>query len=192
MSEQIDIHEYSRRLKALADAARQKAAQAIIIPAANKLLANKRNTIQVDGEKTDGTLIGHYSTKPMYASKEEFVKKSSFKPQGKAGKPKKGAKVPKSMYLPQGYKQLRDIQGRPTDKINETYTGDTIAAFQLEATNTGAVIGFVNERASRIRKGQEARFGKIFYAQKEELEIYNNDVTEAAKTFTLKFLNGNV
>jgi hypothetical protein len=190
MADTLSIHEYHARLKELAAAAKQKAAQTIIIPAANKLLANKRNTIQVEGEKTDGSQIGQYSTKPMYAIKEQFVKMSSFKPQGKAGKPKKGAKVPKSMYLPQGYKELRQVQGRPTDKINETYSGDTMAAYQLEATPNGAKIGFINERASKIRNGQEARFGKIFYAQKEELELYNKDVTEAAKEFTLKFLKG--
>lgn len=220
MSEQLDIHEYSRRLKALADAAKQKAAQAIIIPAANKLLANKKNTIQVEGKKTDGSQIGQYSTTPMYASPDQFVKKSAFKPGKKAfiatsqklgrynakTKTFKGGKTTqnvvkekmKTMYLVQGYKELREIQGRPVDKVNLTYSGDLLASYQLQPTPTGAVIGLTNELSAKIRDGLEngtkkkKGYGKIFYAQKEELELYNKDVTEAAKTFTLKFLNGNV
>lgn len=185
----MNLGQYAVRLKGLADAAKQKAAERIIIPAANELLASKKNTIQRDGERTDGNKIGSYSTKPMYASRDQFVKRSSFKAQGKKSK-KKGAK---SMYLPGGYKELRDIQGRPTDRVNLTYSGDTLAALQLQKIKDGALIGFVTEEASKIRKGLEKHFrAPIFSAQKDELDVYNANVAAASKTFTMQFLNGNV
>lgn len=214
--------EYTQRLIELRNAAQAKTIESVIVPSANELLANTINRIVRKGTRTDGGKIGAYSTAPMYASKEQFIKKSAFTPQGKnrnynvrtnkktgeqsiyldkQSKQKKvtvtdknGNKSVKSanrqtMYLPTGYKQLRDIQGRPTDTINENYTGDTMLSFQLQAVQNGVVIGMVNERAAKIRKGQEKRFGKIFSPTKEELENYAKRVGENLSEIQRKILN---
>lgn len=181
--------EYTQRLIELRNAAVAKTVDAVIIPSANQMLAEVKNRITRQGVKTDGGKIGNYSTEPMYASKEQFIKKSAFKPQGKAGKPKRGQAKPKTMYLPSGYKQLRDIQGRPTDTINENYTGDTLLSYQQEAVGNGIVQGFVNTRAAKIREGQEKRFGKIFSPTKEELENYAKRVGENLSEIQRKILN---
>lgn len=185
----MNMQEYMKRLKALTQAVQEKAAEAILVPAVNEYLANKINTIVQKGEKSDGSKIGQYSTKPMYASKDQFVKKSAFKPIGKRGK-----KTPpnKTMYLPQGYKQLRDIQGRPTDKVNLFYSGDLISSFRMVAGTNYVEVGLTNEFASKKKAGNEKRFGgAIFQPQKNEMDAYKKNVTEASKLFMQKIM-GNV
>lgn len=216
----MDLREYQLRLQNLAIEAKNKAVQSVIVPAANKLLAKKKNTIQKRGEKTDGGKIGDYSTRPAYFTADQFDKGSAFKPVGKGGF--KGKKIVsdnsfrvvkrklkngnveqrlvsnnrfvikktdvKSMYLPNGYKQLRQIQGKGIEFIDETYTGSTMASYILEPIDNGAVIGFDNEKASIIRKAQEKRFGKIFYAQNSEMEAYNKEVQAGMKDIILKLL----
>lgn len=194
--------EYRTKLLSLRDAAVSKAVEFILVPNANELLANIKNRIMVDGKNTAGAEIGQYSTKPMYATKEQFVKKSSFKPLGQRGfkgerivpGAKKGEfKVkktpPKSMYLEQGYKQLRSIQGRPVDKMNYNYTGDTMLGYQLAAVNNTVLLGMVNEQSSKVRKGLEAKRGKAFYPGSEELAQFKKNIATDTEQFVKSFLN---
>lgn len=84
----------------------------------------------------------------------------------------------KSMYLAEGYKELREIQGRPVDKINYTYTGDTIGSYVLYAGNDAVLLGLNNERSAKIREGLEKRKGRAFSASAEELQDYETEVSE--------------
>lgn len=180
----MTLEEYQERLRNLASVAAQSAAEQIIIPNANELLAKIKNRIQIDGKNSSGSDIGRYSKKPAYYSRDQFDKKSSFKPIGKTGKRTKS-----TMYVSDGYYGLRGLQGKPNDKINETYTGSTMASYQLEPIEKGAVIGFLNKQSSDIRKGQEKKRGPIFSATDEEMREYSEQVAKDTAEITLKILN---
>lgn len=168
-------------LKNVIEAARQESILKVAIPATTRLLGEVKNRIQRRGEKTDGSQIGQYSVKPMYASIEQFDKKSAFKPQGKresieyatvnihtkkAKRPKRqtvknfGETIPtrnqegfnfeerKSMYLPGGYKELRNIQGKDISKVNITYRGDLMNDYQQAVGDTEITHGLVSEESA--------------------------------------------
>lgn len=170
----MDILEYYSKLQELVTASSKQLAQQAVVPAAQELLAETKNRIQSDGKKSDGSSIGQYSTKTAYYGREAFDKKSSFKPP--TGK--------KTMKLEQGYKQLRQIQGKPTTDINETYTGSTLAAFQNQITEDAVLQGFTTELSSKIRKGQEAKRGNIFNPTDTELTDYKKNVINNTKEIT--------
>lgn len=182
--------EYISKLKQLRDSATEKAVQEILVPNGNELLANIKNRIVRDKKNSSGGPIGTYSTKPMYASQKQFDKKSAFKPLGKKGPTKK------TMYLPSGYKQLRDIQGKPTDGVNVNYTGSTNLSYQLQAKGKEVLLGFTDQESSKIRQGLEngtrgrKGYGKIYYATQQEIANYNKNVAEDTKELTLKILHG--
>lgn len=174
----MNIQEYNKVLKNMPGKVQQRVMEGVIIPAANVMLASIINRNVRDGKNTDGSKRPGYSTRPGYYSPKQFVKKSAFKPQGKNGS-KKGAKT---MYLPAGYKQLREIQGRKTEVVNAEYTGDTMLAFTLGKENeTTAVIGFNREKASRVRKSLEKRYGSMFKPSQQEVANYKKEVTEQSK-----------
>ncbi len=189
----MDLKEYQARLERLTIAAQNKAAESIIVPAAGFLLASIKNRIMIEGKNSAGASIGVYSTKEMYATPEQFIKKQKgiFQPQGKTGKgPFKNGNIRRSMFLPQGYKQLRAIQGRPVDVMNYNYTGDTMLAYEMEPKADRVLLGLTNERAKRIRQGLEAKRGKAFYATADEMAEYDKEVREQSALMTTKILSG--
>lgn len=105
------------------------------------------------------------------------------------------AEIRKTMYLPGGYKELRNLQGKPIDKTNENYSGQTNLDFQLGQEPNAVVIGFVTERSSKIRKGQEQGTSKmkgkgdIWKPTKEELDKYQTTVVEEINQLTAHILN---
>lgn len=175
--------EHLAKMKELLERSKRNVVKQAMVPAGNEMLAEIKNRIQVDGKKTDGGQIGQYSTRPGYFSRDQFVKKGSFKPVGKTGN-----KTKSTMFLPAGYKQFRDIQGRPTDKINETLSGDTMLAYQQQAKENEALQGFTTTKASNIRKGQEKKRGKIFYPSSQELNSYKENVTKTIQQLQLDAL----
>lgn len=176
--------EYIEKLKELLDAAVAKGVAAVIVPNANEFLGSTKNRIMLEGKNSEGQNIGTYSTKRMYAEKEQFVKGKTTL--FKAG-PRPGAKT---MRLDGGYKQLRAIQGRPVDKMNYNYTGDTMLAYQMEVLKDAVLLGLTNERASKIRQGLEAKRGKAFYPTKAEITEYEKNVAADVITLQLKILKG--
>jgi len=155
------------------------------LPAVNELLAEVKNRISRDGKNTAGGKTGDYSSKPMYASKKQFVRTGSFKPIGKTGR-----KTKSTMYLAAGYKQLRQIQGRDTSAVNETYSGATMASYQISVHETDIVTGMTDKRAAAIRAGQEKKFGKIFAAGQAELTAYAVNVAEIQAELITKIMAG--
>lgn len=170
-------------MKQLLKSSEENILKMAMVPAANELLAETKNRIVLDGKKTDGNLIGHYSTKSMYASKDQFVKKGAFKNVGKTGD-----KTKSSMYLPGGYKQFRSIQGRQVEKIDESLSGNTMASYQLEVADKAILLGMVNQKASKIRKGQDKKFGSIFASSVQELTDYQDNVTKSVQELQRKAL----
>lgn len=187
----ITLEQYQNKLSQLAKEGSEKAIESIVVPAANELLANIKNRIIKDGQKSDGSKIGNYSVKPIYVEREAFIQKSKFKPKGKTGKTTfDNGRPHKSMYLQQGYKELRSIQGRPVDKINEFYSGSTMASYQMEVQSNQVLLGITNEKSAKIRAGQEKRFGKIFSATRQEIEDYNKEVVKGNKDLVSRIFNG--
>jgi hypothetical protein len=207
----IDLQTYYDKLTAL-DQAINSGLEGIAVTAAGELLANIKNRIALDGKNSNGQLIGNYSTKPMYATPEQFDRTSSFKPKGKPVTGRKNLKSTtfnvsnrkkkpvlvnpefrevKSMYLESGYKELRDIQGKPTDKVNLIYRGDLVPnQYQLQSVEKAVLLGFISERSSLIRKGLERKFGaNIFQATHEEMAEYNKNFSADVAELTKKVLS---
>ncbi len=188
----MTLTEYNRRLEALSRSASERAAERIIVPAANRLLGNIKNRIQRRGQRSNGATIGKYSAKATYYRKEQFVKKSAFKPRGKKSKTPtfKNGRPRKSMYLEFGYLQLRTIQGRPTTAINLTYTGDLMASYKLYQDTKKVLLGFDHAKQARKRRALEKRFGAVFTATSAERKAYKDEVGEELKKITVEALTG--
>jgi len=204
----ITLKQYTQRLRKLIEASQTKAINSVMIPSANRLLENVKNRIINQGENTQGGKIGQYSTKPMYASKEQFDKKSAFKPlkkkyvstDAKAPKTVKGRKVlatvftaeGKTMYLQQGYKELRQIQGKRVDIVNLEYRGDLMRSYQQEVVNTGIIVqGLKHEKEKKKREGLQKRFGGLLlHPQKKEIEGYKEELIKNTRTLHEKIIKG--
>ena len=77
------------------------------------------------------------------------------------------------MYLIEGYKQLRSLQGLRTDIMNMSYSGDMMADFHISQEEQTGLIGFSNELQIKKRKGQTAKRGDIFNPTENEIEQYS-------------------
>lgn len=51
-------------------------------------------------------------------------------------------------------------------------------AYQQQAAQGAVLQGMTTERASKIRQGQEKRFGKIFSPTQAEMQHYRKEVVE--------------
>lgn len=60
----------------------------------------------------------------------------------------------KSMYLADGYMQLRDIQGLRTDITNMSYSGQMLKDYKTERDGDTVVLGMTTKRSSDIYLGQ--------------------------------------
>lgn len=178
----MTLYEYQRRLNELARAATDKIYATAVVPAGLTLLATIKNRIRRDGKNSNNQDIGKYSTKPIYAAKSQFVKAAAFRAGGKKRKDSK------TMYLPAGYKQLRDIQGMTTSVMNYDYSGSTMADYQHQSTGTALLLGLISKRSSDIRRGLEKKRGRAFYATSQEMTSYNEDVVEIVEDLTVKIL----
>lgn len=185
--------------------------KSVIVPEGNLLLAETKNRVVVDGKSSTGNIIGHYSTKPGYYTKDQFVRKGSFKPTGKRESAvygtitKRGtykaparkteiingrkvsvvktdgfhAQVRTSMYLPGGYKEFRNIQGRSIDKVNMNLSGDTQNRYQMRVNGNKLIFGMTTQKAAKIREGNDKRFGvNIFASTKQQIADFNKRVSQ--------------
>lgn len=154
-----------------------------------------------EGRKMDGTLIGAYSSKPFYAEKSEFVVQGAFVPSGKNAKqiinkksfipnssiPESGgvgigrkqkfvdkAKTKEriSMYLPGGYAQLRQIQGREIDFVNLQYSGDLNHSIQYSIIQDEATLAIYGSDQVAKKQKIETKYGApIFSLSQAEREV---------------------
>lgn len=164
--------------------------EAAVVPEANELLARTKNRIIVDGENSQGNDIGHYSKKEAYYIREQFVKKGAFKGRGKNGDTKfENGKPHRSMYFNDGYYGLRAVQGRPVNKVNLNYSGDTINRYQLEYKGDKITMGMTTTEAGKIRQGNEKLFNaKIYASSADELRNYNTAVGVAINKIMNEFI----
>lgn len=217
----MTLEQYTSRVDELVNLSSQRVIESVLYPAGNALLGAIKKRIQLDGKKTDGSQIGNYSTKPMYATVDQFDKTGPFNPRGKAetGATKSGrdrittanvggkktairnvqgfnAEIRQSMYLPQGYKQLRQIQGKPTGFVNLTYRTDLILDYQANLDTNAVLLGFSKESESLKRKGLEEGtkkrkgYGKVFAPTAQEIKDYGDEVREEISSTIISILKG--
>lgn len=143
----------------------------VVAAGATAMKAEMVDRIFNRGEDANGSKIGDYSTKEAYYSKEDFVRKSAFKAGGKGGKSK--TKTPKSMYLKDGYKEFRDIQGRKTDTMNFKLTGSLEKSINVVKDNEDIVIAITDDHESKKRQGLEKHVGKkVFTGSKSDYQVF--------------------
>lgn len=199
----MTIQEYQQSLQRTVKGIAAEVNEKILFTSANRLLANIKNRIQREGKDSSDKKLSPYSTKPFYATKSQFVRKSSFKAIGKNGfkgerlvkTGKREYKVvkskPKTMFLKQGYKELRQVQGMSVNEKNLTYSGETMRSYTIGISSNAIVLGLDSKDASNIRVWQEAKNkGKIFTATKKELDAYKKDVSSQYQEAFKKMIYG--
>ena len=149
----------------------------------------------------DGFGLGTYSTKSGYFTREQFANKGSFKPIGKnentlgrknqsfykkensyTGEKTKTAYVPstgldrKSMYLKNGYKELRAIQGKEIGIVNLQYTGN------LSEYGIGVVVNGDDYQVKFLNESSKDK-GRGFEKRKRE-RVFSPSVDEAQNAYT--------
>lgn len=154
----------------------------LIAPVVTKLQSTMAKRIFDDGQSGNAQKIGAYSTRPMYATVKRFAKRGAFKPAGKSAKGAsfKNGEPRRSMYLPQGYKQLKEVQGMEAGFVNLTYSGDLRNAFNGEpVVNAGTVtISLGGKGNTQKIKALTAKYGEgIFKPTPAERNFFTGEIT---------------
>lgn len=155
----------------------------IVYPVATKVHDDMTRRVFNDGKKGDGSKIGTYSTEPMYASKKAFKKQGAFKGQGKNSKKQsfKNKKPRKSMYLQQGYKQLKQVQGYESGFVNLTYSADLRNDFasKLAIEGESVVLRLSREINKKKSEGLTEKYGSTLLKHtKSERDFFEKEVTK--------------
>lgn len=141
--------------------------------AANEVIADYKERIFVFGEDSNNNQIGTYSTNPFYINPLTLigVAADDVKPlEGKTGKKVfASGKKHVTKYLPQGYKQLRELTDRGSQKVDLNFSGSMFLSIKIENDGLNAVIRFTDDRSAQIMEAQEIRFGKTI-SEPTELE----------------------
>lgn len=153
-----------------------------VVQAMTELEAEWKDRVFGRGENADGEPIGQYSTKPAYYTRAAFIRTAAFKPQGKngGGRTFGNGKDRKSMYLPGGYSELRDIQGRTTEVVNLKYGGSLERAFRVYKFGSESLFGNADAAEHQKVIGNEERFGDWASLQEAEKQYLRDALTEQA------------
>jgi len=147
--------------------------------------------------------LGVYSEKPFYATKEDFkVKSGAFKPSGvnsgttKSGKPRKQSTKFSSkqkrltMFIPKGYKQIRQLQGLQGAYVDLEYTGSLLKSIQLNTSNEQEpVLGIYAPKEIEVADKLEERYGVIFSPSQDERNVII-DAMKAEYKLVIKEITG--
>lgn len=143
---------------------------------------------------------GNYSTKPSLATRDQFTVRSKFVPTVLASgvsysssvktkkvkakkytegdkwmwiKFKKAKKAVPVMVLKQGYKELRQIQGKETSHVNLTYTGLLFTKLMAQADGKNYKVGFESGYGSKVAGYLESKYGQEIWGvtKSEEKEL---------------------
>lgn len=78
----------------------------------------------------------------------------------------------KTMYLAEGYKELRDVQSLRTDIMNFSYSGKLLASYVAEQRGEEVILGLNTELSAKKRSGLEAKKGTVFSPTQEEVKRF--------------------
>lgn len=181
----MDLNEYIEKLNRYTHELPQYVQEIAIEKAGQRLIRIMKDRIFKQGlDKYFKILAESYSTKPMYVNKDQFVKRGSFEPKGKneSGKTKGNGTQRKTMYLPHGYKELKEVQGLSSEIINLQYKGNLKRAFVSSFESGILYIGFTSTEESEKARRLEAKYKtEIFNAANEELLEFNDFVIAEMK-----------
>ncbi|ROI05448.1 hypothetical protein EGI16_03415 [Chryseobacterium sp. G0240] len=152
----------------------------ILEETAVELQSKVKKRIFEDGLDANGNLISQsYSTKPMNVRKEVFIKPSAF-----SGK--------KTMKLNYGYKELRDIQGLPTSKVNLDYSGKLKRNIHIARIQKSVVLGVnTTEDAEKVKHLEQKYNTKIFGFTQNEIKEHMDNVFNKIKENQRTYFHGN-
>lgn len=153
-----------------------------------ELEAQHKQRIFGEGRKSDGSKIGEYSKKPTYYSKEVFIRKAAFKAKGKKDRGNfKNGNERKTMYLPGGYTELRDIQGRQTEFVDQKYSGSQERSIGIVKLGTAVLYGMRDLIESKKLEGNIKRFGDFISLSPAEKEFLKTEIPQQATLITNKY-----
>jgi len=158
----------------------------LIMPYAISANSEMSARIFEDGKNGNGVKIGNYSTDEMYAGVRKFNNKGRFRPKGKSGAVKfKNGNVRKTMYLKNGYKELRQLQGYESSFVNLQYTGDLMTDFtKVKPVGDKVIVSVSRGINDKKIQGIENRYGKsVFKHTKDERKKFTEKVTKALKKY---------
>ena len=159
-----------------------------LVQSFNELQADFLQRVFVDGEDSDNKKLGNYSTKESYYSRSKFIQQAKFKPQGKGGQTefKTVTRPRKTMYIETGYKGLRDLQGRPVDKVNLDYTGSLKRAYRVFKFGNSVLFGQNDEMEHKKIKGLTDKYGEFQELTEQESQTLKNSIGENVKLIIAK------
>ena len=161
-------------IDALSDIKAERVLDSILLPAANKVIAQFKRRVFNDGEAASGAKIGNYSTKPAEFSMQQFVKKSTFIGDSDGGD---------TMQFEGGYKEFRQLQGRQTEFVDLRLSGSLENSIQLVKDDDNAVlIAITSEGEAKKARENEKRFRKsIFSLSENEKKTFNEALLSRAE-----------
>lgn len=164
---------------------------------ATDYLAVAINQIQKEGIKGE-----QYSTTPFYAGKSIYNNKSGFSPRGKAfdGQKKKEQKKRedgtdrKTMYLPGGYEELRQLNGLQTAFVDLTFSGRMFQNLGVvkEAIEGGKFLAFIgasNQEEKDKLSGHAANYKTLLRLNPELLGPLQEDYVKRFSQIIKKIIN---
>ena len=153
--------------------------------AAFAVIAEYKNRIFVEGRATDGAGIGQYSTVPFYQNPTKLtgVSSAGVTPQGKTGQSRfKNGNPHKTRYLPQGYKELRELTGRQSGYVDLNFSGALERSIKVVQDAARAVIRYTSDFEAEKMTGNEERFGQLIH----ELSVGENEIGTTAAAEELR------
>jgi hypothetical protein len=152
------------RLKILSEViANENTAKRISQAAAFQVIAEYKQRIFFNGLDSTGNPIGQYSVNPFYINPLTLttVAADGVIPEGKNGqKVFKNGNPHKTKYLTQGYKQLRQLTDRQSDKVDLNFSGSLFQSIKVTENSNVSAVTYTNDEMANIMEGNEARFSK--------------------------------
>lgn len=171
----------SERLKEIAKNLDNKMPNIIATSSMLELMADHKERIFDKGLNTENSKIGEYSVEPSYFSKDSFIRKASFKQQGKEKKGKfKNGNERKSMYLSKGYSEFRNIQARQTEHVNLKFSGSLESALRIYKFGEDVLYGNNDKKENEKIDGLTKKYSEFISLTLQEREFLKNDITEQA------------
>lgn len=146
-----------------------------------ELEAKHKQRIFGEGKNSEGGQIGEYSKKAGYYAKNKFVRTGAFTPQGKERKGNfKNGKERKTMYLAEGYSELRDIQGRQTEYVDVKVNGSLERSIGIVKISDAVLYGVRDAYESKKLEGLNEQFGDFASLSNAEKEFTKEEITNQA------------
>jgi hypothetical protein len=196
------FEQLTERLNEIAKKLDEAVPEVALVQSFVELQADFLSRVFEQGLNSQNEKIGEYDDSPAYFSKDEFINKGAFRPQGKdpdnenkattqfirvsniATKKTRKLAIKKdfserlSMYLPKGYKEFRDIQGRPTAYVNLKFSGSLERAYRVFKFGDSVLFGQNDTEEHKKIEGLTDRFGEWQSLTQEEVERLKESIPE--------------